>query len=91
MQYDGQLSHFGKYYEVIENLPFASSWLKDLGRRYPRAEVTAKDLPLSSEELRAKVRTKPGGTVHIFGCVLNGERRILVCEGRQNAETQKIV
>ena len=80
MGYDGELGHFGRFWQVVENLPFASSVLKSLGSRYPQAEVTARGVPVSSEELRKKLRTKPGGSVHIFACVLNGERRILVCE-----------
>ena len=78
--YDAELAHFGKFYEVIENQPFASSVLRELGRRWPQAEVTAKGLPLSSEELRAKMRIKPGGPIHIFACDIDGGRRLLVCK-----------
>ncbi|MBO4475651.1 MAG: hypothetical protein J5737_02895 [Bacteroidales bacterium] len=80
MGYDDELAHFGKYWQLIENLPFASSVLKSLGKRYPQADVTARGVPLSSEQLRAKIKTKPGGSVHIFAIVLKGERRILVCK-----------
>ena len=80
MPYDEGLSHFGKFYKVIEDLPFASSVIKELGRRYPQAEVTARGVQITSEQLRAKIRTKPGGPVHIFACVLNNERKILVCQ-----------
>ena len=80
MEYDERLAPFGKFWQVIENLPFASSVIKDLGCRYPQADVTARGVPLSSDELRKKIRTKPGGSVHIFACVLEGDRRILVCE-----------
>ena len=80
MPFDEHLSHFGKFWQVVENLPFASSVIKDLGRRYPQAEVTARGVPLSSEQLRTKLRTKPGGPVHIFACTLSSQRRILVCE-----------
>ena len=79
LTYDEHLSHFGKFYQVIEPLPFASSVLKDLSKRWPQAEVTARGVHLSSEELRKKIRTKPGGPVHIFACVLEGARRLLVC------------
>ena len=79
MDYDAHLAHFGKFYEVLENLPFASSVIKTLGRRFPQADVTARGVPVSSEQLRARLRTKPGGPVHIFACSLAGERRILVC------------
>ncbi len=78
MTYDEQLSHFGKFWRIIENLPFASSVLKDLGRRYPKAEVTARGVPMSSEELRSRLRVKPGGTVHIFACTISGSRRLII-------------
>ncbi|MBO4456019.1 MAG: hypothetical protein J5759_06200 [Bacteroidales bacterium] len=80
MAYDEGLSHFGKFWQVVENLPFASSVLKSVGARYPQAEVTARGVLVSSEELRAKMKTKPGGSVHIFACMLGAERRLLVCK-----------
>ena len=80
MEYDRELAHFGKYWQIVENLPFASSEIKRLGRRWPQAEVTARGVPVSSEELRKKTGTKPGGPVHIFACQLRGERRLLVCK-----------
>jgi len=84
MAYDEHLSHFGKFYQVIEDLPFASSVIKELGRKYPQAEVTARGVQISSEELRKKIRTKPGGPVHIFACQIDGGRRLLVCTLRTN-------
>ena len=80
MGYDEWLSHFGKFYEVLEELPFSSSAIKDLGRRYPKAEVTARGVPVSSEQLRARLKAAPGGPVHIFALGLSTSRRlILVC------------
>ena len=71
MGYDEGLSHFGKFYEVLEELPFSSSVIKDLGRRYPKAEVTARGVPVSSEQLRARLKAAPGGPVHIFALSLS--------------------
>ncbi len=80
MEYDEGLSHFGKFYEVLEELPFSSSAIKGLGRRYPKAEVTARGVPVSSEQLRARLKAAPGGPVHIFALGLSTSRRlILVC------------
>ena len=80
MGYDEGLSHFGKFYEVLEELPFSSSVIKDLGRRYPKAEVTARGVPVSAEQLRARLKAAPGGPVHIFALGLSTSRRlILVC------------
>lgn len=78
-EYSDGLAPFGKFYQVIENLPFASSSIKDLGRRCPRAEVTARGVQLTSEALRAKMKTKPGGPVHIFACIVGASRRLIVC------------
>ncbi len=74
------LSRFGKFYTILEDLPLASSVFKGLGAKYPQAEITARQVPLTSEQLRKKTRTKPGGPVHIFACPVEGERRILVCQ-----------
>lgn len=79
MGYDEGLSHFGKFYEVLEELPFSSSVIKDLGRRYPKAEVTARGVPVSAEQLRARLKAAPGGPVHIFALGLSSLRLILVC------------
>ena len=79
MGFDEGLTHFGKFYQVLENLPFASSVIKEVGRRYPQAEVTARGVQIGSEALRAKMKTKPGGPVHIFACILNSDRRLIVC------------
>lgn len=89
MPFEEDLAHFGKFYQVLENLPFASSVIKELGKRIPRAEVSSKGLPMSSEDLRAKLRTKPGGPTHIIACSVEGERRIMVCENLP--ETRKRV
>lgn len=79
VEFDATLAHFGRFWQVIENLSFASSVLKSLGQRYPQAEVTARGVPISSDELRKKLKVKPGGDFHIFACTLSGERRLLVC------------
>lgn len=79
MEYDERLAQFGKFWQIVENLPFASSVIKELGRRYPQADVTARGAPVSSEQLLRRLGCKPGGPVHIFACVLAGQRRLLVC------------
>ncbi len=61
------LNPFGKWYEILEVTPLNNRSIKELGKKYPRAEVTARNLPLTSEQLRAKLGVKSGGEVHIFG------------------------
>ena len=61
------LRPFGKWYQILEVVPLNNRTIKELGKKYPRAEVTARNLPLTSDQLRAKLGVKSGGEVHIFG------------------------
>ena len=78
---DASGNSFFKAWRVRETLPFGVAAFKELKRRYPRAEVTARNLPLGSEALRQKMGIAPGGDTHIFGCRLaDGTAVLLVCE-----------
>lgn len=73
-------SRFFKAWRVVEVLPFGATAFRQLKRSYPRAEVTARNLPLGSDALRKKLGVAPGGDVHIFGCRLaDGRAVLLVC------------
>ncbi len=61
------LKPFGKWYQILEVTPLNNRSIKDIGKKHPRAEVTARNLPLTSDQLRAKLGIKSGGAVHIFG------------------------
>lgn len=61
------LSPFGKWFRILQVLPLNKRSFKDLGKRYPQAEVTARNIPLSSDQLRARIGCRSGGTVQIFG------------------------
>jgi hypothetical protein len=61
------LRPFGKWYQILEVVALNNRSIKELGKKYPRAEVTARNLPLTSDQLRAKLGVKSGGEVHIFG------------------------
>lgn len=60
-------SNFGKIFKVIGLAPFCKQGIRDFSAKYPRAEVSARNLPLTSEELRRKLKVQSGGDVHIFG------------------------
>ena len=56
-----------------------------LKRSYPRAEVTARNLPLGSEALRKKLGVAPGGDAHIFACRLADGAAVLLACTRESA------
>lgn len=78
--WNGTLSSFGSFYRILEDAPFSKGGIREVGARYPRAEVSVRGIPVSAEELRAKLKTGSGGPVHIFACLCGGERRLLVTE-----------
>lgn len=60
-------SNFGKTFKIIGLTPFCKQGIRDFSAKYPRAEVSARNLPLPSEELRRKLKVQSGGDIHIFG------------------------
>lgn len=61
------LKDFGKVFYVKEILPLNKASMKYVGKRYPHSEVSAKNIPMSSDELRARLKVKSGDDAHIFG------------------------
>ncbi len=76
------LAPFGKWYRILEAVPLGRQSIKELGRRFPQAHVTARNLPLTSDQLRSKLGCRPGGDLHIFGLQLDAleARYLLVCQ-----------
>ena len=68
------LAPYGKWFKIQEVAPFGKASLRDFATRWPGAGVTARALPLSSDQLRLKLGSfwnnnaqsgEPG--VHLFG------------------------
>ena len=74
------LTPFGKWFRILEVVPLDKRGIKDIGRRYPKASVTARNIPLTSDALRKKLGVSDGGTVHIFGVRTSSGNTLLVCE-----------
>ena len=74
------LTPFGKWFRILEVVPLDKRGIKDIGRRYPKASVTARNIPLTSDALRKKLGVADGGTVHIFGVRTSSGNTLLVCE-----------
>ena len=61
------LRPFGKVFEVLEVLPLNNRTMKEAGKRWPQAEVTARNVPMTSDLLRKKLGCASGGDIHLFG------------------------
>ena len=61
------LKQMGKVYEIISCLPLDKRSIKAVGKEYPHAEVTARNIPMESDALRKKLGVTSGDDAHIFG------------------------
>lgn len=71
---------FFKIYELIDSVSMNKGSLKSIGQKYPRADVSARNIPMSSDELGKRMGVTPGGDTHIFGVSVMGNRMLLVCK-----------
>ena len=62
-----ELKPYGKVYMIISAQPLDKRSIKAAGAAYPRAEVTARNIPMDTETLRKKLGITSGDDAHIFG------------------------
>ena len=67
-----ELRPFGKVFGIVEVLPLSNRTLKEAGKRWPQAEVTARNVPMTSDLLRKKLGCASGGDIHLFGVRVDG-------------------
>ena len=77
---DEQINEFpGKAYKVEEVIPFNKKSLKELAKRFPKADITARNFPLDTNALKKLSGIKDGGDRHIFATTLhNGDKVVIV-------------
>lgn len=60
------LARYGKLFRINGIHNFDGRSIKALGKSFRRCEVTARNLPVTSDELRRKMGAASGGDTHIF-------------------------
>ena len=72
---------FGKCFRILEIASLTGSNIKNFGKKYPRAEVSAKGIMMRSDQLRQRLGVLSGGNIHIFGVTTSdGQRLLLACK-----------
>lgn len=79
-----ELRSFGKVFRILETAELSRQSIKDFGKKYPRAEVTARNIPMTSEALRSRLGCSSGGDIHIFA-VLAASHKILIAVEQRGA------
>lgn len=60
------LKDSGKLFRILDITEMSGKELKEFGKRHPEAEVTARNVRMTSEELRRRLGCKPSDRHHIF-------------------------
>lgn len=71
---------FFRCFRIVEICGFGRSVFKDVGKRYPCADVSARNVPMSSDEFKSRLGISRSGGYHIFAIRACGQKCILVCE-----------
>ncbi len=78
-----ELSTFGKVFRIDQVHPFDSSTIKSIGKSLGPCEVTARNLPITSDALRKKLGAASGANSHVFAFAADfasgSSRLLLVC------------
>ncbi len=80
------LMKYGKVFEIINILPLDKRNLKIAADLCPKAEVTARNIPLTSDTLRKKLGVSPSDDHHIFGLKSDLSGAILMITKKMPAE-----
>lgn len=62
-----ELRKYGKIHQIIRCSPLDKRSIKEAGKDFPKAEVTARNLPMDTDTLRKKLGVSSGDRIHIFG------------------------
>ena len=61
------LQKHGKVFRIVRIEPLDKRTIKAAGKEFPKAEVTARNIPMDTETLRKKLGVTSGDDAHIFG------------------------
>ncbi len=77
-----ELKDHGKVFRIIRCEPLDKRSIKSAGKDYPKAEVTARNIPMDTETLRKKLGVSSGDDIHIFGLRSDKEGNLLFVASR---------
>lgn len=78
---------FGKNYKILDIFDWGKAAFRQCAEKYTEAEVTARNIPMSSEELKARLKVRPSADIHIFGVTVDlpeGSVRKLIAAKRDS-------
>lgn len=85
----------GKRFTIIEEYEFGKKAFKEIAKKYPAVSVTARNLPIDSNQLKKLLCTKESNDLHIFAFTdANNHKKIYITSGnvsKNNRFPRKII
>ena len=78
----GSIRGLGKLFRICRCLPLDKRSLKTAAAAFPKAEVTARNIPMETDTLRKKLGVTSSDDAHIFGLKSDSFGNILLCTYR---------
>ena len=75
-----ELEPFGKWLPILAWMPFNKQTVKDLSSRIGPAEIIARNFPLSSEDLRKKLKLPEGTSARIYAAKTLEGKSLIICK-----------
>ena len=76
---DEMIGYFpGRIFEITESFDFSKKNMVSVARKYPQANVSVRNFPLSTDTLRGKMRIKEGGDIYLFATTLFPDNKKLI-------------
>lgn len=70
----------GRIFQVIETIPFNKSTIRSISNRYHKANIFSLNFPLTSEELKSRLKIEDGGDLFIIGSKLKEDKILIVAK-----------
>ena len=68
----------GRYFCVQQVIPFNKKDLKEHLQDIAQANITVRNFPLSVDDIRKKLRIKPGGDTYLYATTLANKEKVLI-------------
>ena len=75
---------FGKLFRIIEISALDKRSIALFGKKYPDSDVSARNIKMTSDGLRSRLRSRSGGKTHIFGFRADFSRKENGPDGTRN-------
>jgi len=70
----------GKAFIILETMDFSRKGMEYAAKAYPKASLTAVNVPMTTAGFKSRTRIEDGGNVHLFACGSKGGNIIIAAE-----------